>query len=152
MNTRILLDMIKERAGIRTDKQLAEEMGIKYGALTNWIARNSFQYEPIIIFLLKKGIDLNKIFHPVLLPDIELIILGDHHHAVGSVLPRMIKSSLEEQLEFDATQVAGEVEEAYIYLGKHGNLTMLSKFKETVTGIMALYKSKVDEMQEFMKK
>lgn len=155
MNTRLLLDTIKEKTGIKTDKQLAEEIGVKYGALTNWIARNSFQYEPIIIFLLKKDVDLNSVFKPVLMPDLAKVLIAfrnnDHTNAVGSVIPRLPKSNLEEGLEFDAIQTAGEIEEAYIYVAKYGNLTMLQKFKDTLTGIVAMYREQADEIKKFMK-
>ncbi|MDD3596169.1 helix-turn-helix domain-containing protein [Sulfuricurvum sp.] len=154
MSTRLLLDIIKEKTGIRTDKQLAEEIGVKYGALTNWIARDSFQYEPIIIFLLKKNVDLNSVFQPLLLPDLGEVIRAYKNNdisKVGYFLPRQPKSNAEEAFELDAAQTAGEIEEAYLYVAKYGNLTMLQKFKDVITGIVAMYKEQADEIKEFMK-
>lgn len=154
MSTRLLLDIIKEKTGIKTDKQLAEEIGVKYGALTNWIARDSFQYEPIIIFLLKKKVDLNSVFTPLLMPDLTDVLIAIKNNDksnVGYILPRTPKSSFEEGLEFDASQTASEVEEAYIYIAKHGNLTLLQKFKDMITGTIAMYTGTADEIKEFMK-
>jgi len=39
---------------------LAKELNVSYNTLTKWLARNSLKYEPIILFLLKEGIDLAK--------------------------------------------------------------------------------------------
>lgn len=148
MSTRLLLDIIKEKTGIKTDKQLAEELEIKYGALTNWIARDSFQYEPIIIFLLKKNVDLNSVFKPVLMPDLAEVLIAYRNNdlsKVGYILPRPPKSNAEEGVEIDAAQTAGEIEEAYIYIAKHGGLILSQKLKDALTGIIAMYRETADE-------
>lgn len=62
MNVRALLESLKEKTGIKTDKELAKELNVSYNTLTKWLARNSLKYEPIILFLLKEEIDLNEIF------------------------------------------------------------------------------------------
>lgn len=51
--------------GLSTDKALAEDMsdvGVTYGALTNWVSRDAIQYEPVIQYALKNNIDLNELF------------------------------------------------------------------------------------------
>lgn len=62
MDSRTIIDAIKRETGINTDKALAEEMGIKYPTFANWITRNSLQYDEIIPFCEKKGVDMNRIF------------------------------------------------------------------------------------------
>lgn len=60
--TRQILNTLKTKMGFATDKQLAEDMGVTYGALTNWVSRDSIQYEPVINYALAKNIDLNELF------------------------------------------------------------------------------------------
>lgn len=62
MNARNILNVLKIKKGVRTDKELADILEIKYGALTNWLARDSVQYELIINFAIKNHIDLNEVF------------------------------------------------------------------------------------------
>lgn len=62
MRARKLIDNVKKELNIEHDKELAELAGIKTGTLTQAIARNSFQFETLIPFLLSKGVDLNRIF------------------------------------------------------------------------------------------
>lgn len=62
MEARKLIDKVKKELNIEHDKELAELSGIKIGTLTQAIARNSFQFETLIPFLVSKGVDLNRIF------------------------------------------------------------------------------------------
>jgi len=75
MNVRALLESLKEKTGIKTDKELAKELNVSYNTLTKWLARNSLKYEPIILFLLKEGIDFNEIFGG---DDVQIISGGFH--------------------------------------------------------------------------
>lgn len=62
ISTRAILNTLKTKKGFVTDKELAEDMGVTYGALTNWISRDSLQYEPVIDYAMKNNIDLNELF------------------------------------------------------------------------------------------
>lgn len=62
MKARKLIDNVKKELNIEHDKELAELVGIKIGTLTQAIARNSFQFETLIPFLLSRGVNLNRIF------------------------------------------------------------------------------------------
>lgn len=62
MKARKLIDNVKKELNIEHDKELAELAGIKIGTLTQAIARNSFQFETLIPFLLSRGVNLNRIF------------------------------------------------------------------------------------------
>lgn len=62
INTRQILNILKTKKGFVTDKELASDMGVTYGALTNWVARDSIQYEPIINYAMANNIDLNELF------------------------------------------------------------------------------------------
>lgn len=67
--TRELINKVKKELNIEHDKELAELAGVKVGTLTQSIARNSFQYELLIPYLVSKGIDLNVIFSDGFHPD-----------------------------------------------------------------------------------
>lgn len=62
MEARKLIDKIKKELNVEHDKELAELAGIKIGTLTQAIARNSFQFETLVPFLVSRGVDLNRIF------------------------------------------------------------------------------------------
>lgn len=62
MNARKVLDSVKSRLNIPTDKELAAAMGVQYGALTSALSRGSIQYEAVINLLLKENVNLNEIF------------------------------------------------------------------------------------------
>jgi len=92
MNARNILNVLKIKKGVRTDTQLAEMLEIKYGALTNWLARNSVQYELIINFAIKNHIDLNEVFSE------ENIIFNIQHTDMDNHIVKVI----EEKFKFYA--------------------------------------------------
>lgn len=61
---REVLNAIKATLKLKTDIELARVIEIEYGAMTNWIARDSIQYTTLIPFLSKHNIDLNILADP----------------------------------------------------------------------------------------
>lgn len=59
---REVLNSIKELLDIKTDVQLAEAMGIEYGAMTSALSRNSIQFEPVIKFINQNNLSSDFIF------------------------------------------------------------------------------------------
>lgn len=59
LTARSVLDSIKLHLNINTDKELAKEMSMEYGALTSALSRGTIQYHIIIPFLIEKEVDLN---------------------------------------------------------------------------------------------
>lgn len=145
MFSREIADRLKIKLNCKSDRALAERMDIKYGTFANWMARDAMQFDIVIQFLVKEGMDLNE------------ILAGNKYssnsdHFVGSIIPRVPKSKIEEMVEEDAKKVINDIREGFVYIAKNGNLLMLEKFSDSITGLIAMYKSKADEIQEFMKK
>lgn len=97
LTTRKLIDNVKKELHIEHDKELAELAEIKVGTLTQAIARNSFQFETLIPFLLGRGVDLNRIF------------VSDGVNTIAKIDPAIIQleSKLLEYNKFSEKFIAG---------------------------------------------
>lgn len=143
MDVRFFLNRIKEHIGIKTDKELAEAMGVKYGTLTKWIARNSVPQEPTVSFVVKHGIDLTKLFADANKQSLD-------NHAVGSAIPRMNKSIIDTVVENEANTFAEQLKETYLFVAQYGNMQLLKKFEEEISSISASYIEKCEKFKDML--
>ncbi len=143
MDVRYLLNQIKEHIGIKTDKELAEAMGVKYGTLTKWIARNSVPQEPTVSFVVKHGIDLTKLFA-------DAKGQSANNHVVGSVIPRMNKSVIDTVVENEANAFAEQLKETYRFIAQYGNMALLRKFEEELSVLSASYIEKCEKFKDML--
>ena len=143
MDIRYFLNRIKEHIGIKTDKELAEAMGVKYGTLTKWIARNSVPQEPTVSFVVKHGIDLTKLFA-------DAKAQSANNHAVGSEVPRLNKSAIDTVFENEANAFAEQIKETYRFIAQHGNMALLRKFEEELSSLSASYIEKCEKLREIL--
>lgn len=127
VNTRQILNTLKTKRGINTDKELAEDMGIKYGALTNWIARDSIQYEPIINYAMVHNIDLNELF--------------SGKQSIFNI----------ESTDMDA-HVVKLVSEKFVYYSENGGRLLTAPFAADVKEIIAKYDQQADTIISVLKK
>lgn len=150
MDVRALLDSLKEKTGIKTDKDLAKELNVQYGTLSKWLARNSLQYEPVILFLLWKRIDLNEIFG-------SLIHEMNAETQKGNLDPYDVmqamshpRSDLENQIDQDANKIANNLKEKYRYIAENGSMSLLKKFEEDLNNVICMYEEKTDKIKELV--
>lgn len=143
MDVRYFLNRIKGHIGIKTDKELAEAMGVKYGTLTKWVARNSVPQEPTVSFVVKNGIDLNELFADAKKQSAE-------NHAVGSAIPHINKSVIDTVVENEAQAFAEQLKETYRYIAQYGNMALLRKFEEEFSGLSASYIEKCEKFREML--
>ena len=55
-----IVDRLKQKLGLRKDKDLADRMGLKRPAvLYNWITRGTVPYEELLRFAVSEGLDFN---------------------------------------------------------------------------------------------
>lgn len=144
MDIRYFLNLIKEETGIKTDKELAEAMGVKYGTLTKWVARNSLPNEPTVSFVVKRGIDLNKLFANANKQSLD-------NHTVGSAVPRMNKSVIDTVVENEAQAFAEQLRETYRFIAQYGNMMLLRKFEEELSSLSASYIEKCEKFKDMLK-
>lgn len=148
MNTRVLLDTIKEKAGIRTDKLLAEAMGIKYGALTNWIARDSFQYEPIVDFLLQRGIDLNEIFIKEGSSTVQNNFSSSGISMFGQgIVNQGSKSDFQNE---DDLEIINEIKEKISFYREYGGNKFVKNFEADLADLMKIYDERAEKFKEML--
>lgn len=143
MDVRYFFNRIKDHIGIKTDKELAEAIGVKYGTLTKWIARNSVPQEPTVSFVVKHGIDLTKLFADAKKQSAE-------NHAVGSAMPRLNKSVIDTVVENEAQAFAEQLKETYRYIVQYGNMALLRKFEEEFSNLSASYIEKCEKFKDML--
>lgn len=105
--TRKTLDRLKILFQTDTDKELAEELGITYGALTNWTARDSIPYAQLVDVLCEKGVDLNilnlNLLHysnePSLIINPTLVDLQHKHSHYRAVAGTKVVERLDEEIK-----------------------------------------------------
>lgn len=61
-NANKIIDNLKERLGLQTDKELALLLNVKPNTLSTWRKRESISYEHVLSLCKKRGLDLNDIF------------------------------------------------------------------------------------------
>lgn len=61
-STRVLIDRIKQLLSAKTDKDLAELLGVSRSVLSVWVHRDSPDYALLLETLLQRGVDLNSVF------------------------------------------------------------------------------------------
>lgn len=142
MTARKFLDIVKIKVDIRTDKELAEAMGVKYTNITSALARNSIQYEQIIKFLLQRGIDLNEVFSVLLLEETEVDLKTLIENK--PTLPDQF-SSIDDAIEAEAENIAAEIKSSYIELADHCTIKELKSFKENLVEIIQRVKEKTTQ-------
>lgn len=143
MNIRYFLNRIKEETGIKTDKELADAMGVKYGTLTKWVARNSVAKEPMIEFVVSRGIDLNQLFSDEKKQSLE-------NHVVGSIIARINTSVIDTVVENEANSFAEQLKETYRYIAQYGNMALLRKFEEELSSMSVSYIEKCEKLREIL--
>lgn len=143
MDIRYFLNKIKDKAGIKTDKELADALGIKYGTLTKWLARNSIQHEPVIDFVVKNGIDLNELFADSISDNAE-------RYASGSSVPRLTKSVIDTVIEKEAAVFAEQFKETYKFIAEYGSMPLLKKFEEEISALSTAYIEKTEKFKEML--
>lgn len=140
MDIRYFLNKIKDKTGIKTDKELADALEIKYGTLAKWLARNSIQYELVIDFVVKNGIDLNALFADSIKENAEL-------YASGSSVPRLSKSAIDSVIEKEALAFAEQFKETYKFIAEYGSMPLLKKFEEEISALSAAYIEKTEKFK-----
>ena len=125
-NTRQVLNILKTKKGFVTDKDLAMDMGVTYGALTNWIARDSLQYEPVINYAIANNIDLNELFAREANFDITNIDLDAH--------------------------IIKVVKDKFFYYGENGGRLLTVPFAADVQELINTYDKKVEKLIAALKK
>lgn len=126
INTRQILNILKTKKGFVTDKELAGDMGVTYGALTNWVARDSIQYEPIINYAMANNIDLNELFS-------------------GKQSMFNIEST-----DMDA-HVVKLVSDKFIYFSENGGRLLTAPFAAEVKEIIAKYDQQAEKLLAALK-
>lgn len=126
INTRQILNTLKTKKGFVTDKELAGDMGVTYGALTNWVARDSIQYEPIINYAMANNIDLNELFS-------------------GKQSMFNIEST-----DMDA-HVVKLVSDKFIYFSENGGRLLTAPFAAEVKEIIAKYDQQAEKLLAALK-
>lgn len=124
--TRRILNTLKIKMGLTTDKALAEEMGVTYGALTNWISRDAIQYEPVIEFALKNSIDLNELF-------------GGKTNTFDISSPEMDGHILK------------LIHDKFMYYAENGGRLLTLPFSDSIKEIIDDYDQKVEKIREALK-
>lgn len=132
MTARKFLDLVKMKVDIRTDKELAEEMGVKYTSVTSALARDSIQYELIIKFLLRKGVDLNEVFSILLVDDSEIDLTQWLNQTSSSAQSSAIDDAIEEEAEI----IAKEIKTSYIKLADNCTIKELRNFKNQLLDVL----------------
>ncbi|MFA6188776.1 MAG: helix-turn-helix domain-containing protein [Sulfuricurvum sp.] len=143
MDIRLFLNRIKNETDIKTDKELAEAMGVKYGTLTKWLARNSVPKEPMIEFVVSRGLDLNELFA-------DNIKENADRYASGSSIPRLTKSAIDSVIEKEALAFAEQFKETYKFIAEYGSMPLLKKFEEEVSALSASYIEKCEKLREIL--
>lgn len=143
MDARYFLNRLKQEVGIKTDKELAEAMGVKYGTLTKWVARNSIPKDPLVEFVVKKGIDLKQLAY-------DEISEMTRRQFSGSVIPRLSKSAIDSVLDQEAQMVAEQLKETYRFIAQYGNMVLLRKFEEELSSLSASYIEKCEKFKEML--
>jgi len=59
LDVRTIIDRVKNEVGCKTDKELSYSITGSQGTVTNWINRNSINFDVLIRYLIINGIDLN---------------------------------------------------------------------------------------------
>lgn len=126
ISTRQILNTLKTKKSFVTDKELAKDMGVTYGALTNWIARDSIQYEPVINYAIANNIDLNELF-------------SDKQSVFN------IRST-----EMDE-HVIKIVAEKFLYFAAEGGRLLTAPFAADLKELIVDYEKKVESMKETFK-
>ena len=73
MSVRVILNRIKAYAGLETDQELADWLGVPIGRVRGWITRNSIEWKQWLALVEKATtIDLN------------LVVRGEHGEIVGN--------------------------------------------------------------------
>lgn len=62
INGRKLINKIKKIENVKTDPEIAEILGVLPSTFRGWIQRDAVQHETIILYALKKNIDLNSLY------------------------------------------------------------------------------------------
>ncbi len=143
MDARFFLNRLKQEVGIKTDKELAEAMGVKYGTLTKWVARNSIPKDPLVEFVVKKGIDLKQLAY-------DEVSEMTRRQFSGSVIPRLSKSAIDSVLDQEAQMVAEQLKETYRFIAQYGNMVLLRKFEEELLSLSASYIEKCEKFREML--
>lgn len=120
MSARNIINRIKKELNIEHDKELAELSGIKIGTLTQAIARNSFQYEIWIPFLIEKGIDLN--------------ILNLDNLTIKTEQPNMLKN----------------LETKYLFYKEYVGLRVVEKLDDDIQALIEKYDGLVVVLENLM--
>ncbi len=59
LSVRTIIDRVKDEVGCKTDKELSYQITGNQGTVTNWINRDSINFDVLIKYLIVNGIDLN---------------------------------------------------------------------------------------------
>jgi len=143
VDIRYFLNKIKDETGIKTDKELAGAMGVKYGTLTKWVARNSVPKESMIEFVVSRGIDLNQLFADEKKEIVE-------QYTSGSSVPRLTKSVIDTVIEKEAQAFAEQLKETYFFIAQYGNMVLLKKFEEELSTLSASYIETCEKFREIL--
>jgi hypothetical protein len=57
-----ILSFLKNEYGLKTDKEVAEKLGVNYNTFKNWVVRDSPNYTALLNFAENNELDLNKLF------------------------------------------------------------------------------------------
>lgn len=143
MDARYFLNRLKQEIGIKTDKDLAEAMGVKYGTLTKWVVRNSIPKDPLIEFAVKQGIDLKQLAYD------EVSEMTKRQFS-GSAVPRLSKSAIDSLLDQEAQVFSNQMREAYLFIAQYGNIALLKRFEEELSSMSASYIEKCEKLREML--
>lgn len=143
MDVRYFLNRLKQEVGIKTDKELAEAMGVKYGTLTKWVARNSIPKDPLVEFVVKQGIDLKQLAY-------DEISEMTRRQFSGSAIPHLSKSAIDSLLDQEAQIFSDQMREAYLFIAQHGNRVLLKKFEEELSSMSASYIEKCEKLRAML--
>lgn len=143
MDARFCLNRIKEETGIKTDKELAAAMGVKYGTLSKWIARNSIPRDPLIEFVVEQGIDYKQIVYDGIAESVK-------RQFSEPVVPHISKATIESVFDKNAQILAEQVEKTYAFISQYGNMQLLKKFEEELTSISTSYIEKCEKLKDMI--
>lgn len=143
MDARYFLNRLKQEVGIKTDKDLAAAMGVRYGTLTKWVARNSIPKDPLVAFVVKQGIDLKQLAY-------DEISEMTRRQFSGSAVPRLSKSAIDSLLDQEAQVFSDQMRDAYLFIAQYGNMALLKKFEKELSSISASYIEKCEKLREIL--
>lgn len=147
MNARKVLDSVKTKLNIQTDKELAAAMGVQYGALTSALSRGSIQYEAVINLLLKENVNLNEIF------DENGTTVQNNFSSFGismfgqGIVNQGMKSDFQNQ---DDLEIINKIVEKISFYREYGGNKLVKNFEADIADIMKIYDERAEKFKEML--